>query len=370
MRPVFFLLVASLACVSNVRAQRSLDLTGTPAHALTEPFTHVAGVRALPGRRAIVTDQMERRVFLVDLPADDHRQIGREGDGPGEYRYPLLPLAGTDGSTWILDAGLRRVLVISPTGRFEPSLAAPYGAVTGGLSAARGTDRTGRIYFEGNSFNAETGRFSDSVAVVRWKPQPPTVAVLGRVWSGGRVRLERAGGVASVARAITPFPAVDAWVVLPDGRVAIVQQHPHRLRFLDETGTVSETADLPFPAVAVTAAERNAYRAREAGARMVAVGGGAAQRRSPTADSEFPQAMPAFIAASVLASPEGEIWIGRSFSSRARTRWYDVFDSGGRLVATATLRTDCAVVGFGEGVIYVARTDPDDHLVHLELYTR
>ncbi|HET6681399.1 MAG TPA: hypothetical protein VFG84_09395 [Gemmatimonadaceae bacterium] len=39
----------------------------------------------------------------------------------------------------------------------------PAGAVPGGLARARGTDRQGRFYFEGNGFDQERGAFIDSV---------------------------------------------------------------------------------------------------------------------------------------------------------------------------------------------------------------
>ncbi len=353
-------------------AQRTLDLTGPPLRTLSEPFSNIAGARALPGDAAIVTDQLERRVFFVNLASDTHEQIGREGSGPGEYRFPLRPLAAPNGVTWMLDASLRRVLAVSSAGRILESLAAPYSAVRGGLGEAVGTDRAGRIFFEGSSFDAETGGFSDSVGIVRWHPPTDRVDIVGRVWSGGRVRVERASGVASVARSITPFPEVDAWVVLPDGRVAVVEQQPHRLHVIsDDPSRTTVSAELPFERISITAAERDAYRAREEGARMVAAGaGGGAMRRPPTADAEFPATMPAFIASSVRATPEGEIWIGRSFAHNAPTRRYDVFDATGRLVSVVTLRRDRTVVGFGDGIVLVARTDPDDHLVYLESYRR
>ena len=69
-------------------AQSTYDLTGKPDASIKEPFTQVAGVRELPGNRAIVTDQSERLVFLVDFSEGSRRQIGRQGDGPAEYRFP------------------------------------------------------------------------------------------------------------------------------------------------------------------------------------------------------------------------------------------------------------------------------------------
>jgi hypothetical protein len=372
MRTALLVATTALLAPAIAAAQRSLDLTGPPQRTLSEPFSQIAGVRALPVDMAIVTDQLEQRVFLVNFGTDTRTQIGRQGSGPGEYRFPLRPLAAPNGLTWMLDASLRRVLTVSAAGRFQESLAAPYSAVPGGLGAAIGTDRAGRLYFEGSSFDAETGGFTDSIGIVRWNPTTNRADIIGRVWSGGRVRVERRGGAASVARSVLPFPEVDAWVVLPDGRIAIIEQRPHRLRVLGGSPPgVFTSPELAATSVPVTAAERNAYREREEGARMVAAGsGGAAQRRPPTADAEFPATMPAFIASSVLASPEGEIWVGRSFAFNAPTRRYDIFDATGQLIGVATLRRDATVVGFGDGLVLVARTDPDDHLVYLELYRR
>ena len=48
---------------------------------------------------------------------------------------------------------------------------------------------------------------------------------------------------------------------------------------------------------------------------------------------------------------------------------YDVFDATARLHAEAHLRARSRIVGFGDGVIYVARRDADD-LEHLERYRR
>ena len=83
--------VALLLAVFRLPAQSTYDLTGTPDAAIKEPFTRVAGARELPGNRAIVTDQMERTVYLVDFSAGSRRQIGRQGDGPAEYRFEMAP---------------------------------------------------------------------------------------------------------------------------------------------------------------------------------------------------------------------------------------------------------------------------------------
>jgi hypothetical protein len=354
----------------SASAQWALDLTGKPAKTAPEAFTHVAGVRQLPGDRAVVTDQMEHRLFLVDFARGESRQIGRDGDGPGEYRFPMAPHAASGDSTFVLDATLRRMLVIAPDGRFGPSLSPPYAAVLGGFTSARGTDTRSRVYFEGNGFDRESGRFMDSVTIYRWEPGAPTVVSMARFWNGGRVRVMMGGMSASVARTGTPFPAIDAWVALPDGRVAVVHHAPFQIVVSSLDAIPVRSATIPHTPIKITAAERDAYRARETGAKLVAGGGNQTIRRPPTSDEVFPAEMPPFIAASVLASPDGLIWVGRSFQHTDRARSYDVFDSSGKLVGRASTTLDRAIVGFGAGSVYVARTDPADNLVYLERFVR
>lgn len=361
----FSVISVLLLPASQAFSQSRIDLTGKPDAVIGEPFTMVTGVRELPGNRAIVTDQFEHSVYLVDFNTGTRRQIGRQGDGPAEYRFPMAPLPAAANRTWILDATLRRVHVIEPDGTFGPGLSPPYAAVPGGLLYARGVDNAGRIYFESNSFDQETGRFIDSVSIIRWNPVGNVTENLGKVWSGGRVRVDRGGMIASVARSVLPFAQVDAWVPLSNGGVAIVRQEPHQIVLL-ERGELHAGPIIPHSPIPVTAAERSAYRERRSSARMTASGGGESRRAPPVSDAEFPANMPAFIGESVKASPDGTLWIGRSRRFTDRTWRYDLFDAQGRNVGNATMPAHSTVVGFGTGAVYVARTNPDDDLVYLE----
>jgi hypothetical protein len=351
-------------------AQRQLDLTGTPDAVIREAFSRVDGVRELAGGQVVATDQVERSVFLVDFGTGRRQAVGRPGDGPGEYRFPLAPLAGQVGAVWLPDATLRRIQVVTPEGRLTAGPRWATAEVPGGVGNPRGTDNQGRIYFEGSSFDADRGAFLDSVAVFRWNPGENRGSVLTRVWSGGRVRV----GEASLARSITPYPHLDAWAVLPDGQVAIIHHNPFRLDILGTDGTVRRGAAIPHTPLPVTAADRQAFRDRTAALRssaMIVGGGSGPPSRGPQfADEDFPRTMPPFIAAAVRVTPEGEIWIGRSHAATDRTWRYDIFDASGRHVGVATLRRGATVVGFGRGSVYVARTDPDDDLVYLERHRR
>ena len=154
----------------------------------------------------------------------------------------------------VVDRMLRRILVVSADGRIAAAaLGIPTGGVPGGLAAARGTDRHGRFYFEGNAFDQERGTFIDSVAVVRWNPADGRSDVITRVSTGGRVILNLPGGAASLARSITPFPHLDAWTVLPDGQVAVVHHDPFRIDIVDAAGGVQRGTVIAFTPLAVSA---------------------------------------------------------------------------------------------------------------------
>lgn len=369
------LLLAALLPIVGIEAQRRLDLTGRPDASIAEPFTMIAGLRELPGERAIVTDQMDRELYLVNFAAGTRELLGRQGEGPGEYRFPTAPLSGLADTTWVVDAVLRRILRIAADGKIaSTSMTMPTGGVPGGLSRARGTDARGRFYFEGSGFDQDRGAFIDSVAIVRWNPADGRTDIITRVSNGGRVRLTLATGVTSLARSITPYPHLDAWTVLPDGQVAIVHHSPFRIDVVDASGARRIGPTMAFTPIPIANAERAAYRRRVEGARMGALragGGSGPQARAPELpDEAFPQAMPAFVAASVMSTPEGEIWVGRSHAASARTWIYEIFDSSGRLLGSATLRSDAVVAGFGAGTVYVARTDPEDGLVYLERFRR
>jgi hypothetical protein len=75
----------------------------------------------------------------------------------------------------------------------------------------------------------------------------------------------------------------------------------------------------------------------------------------------WPEVMPAFTGSrSVLAAPDGSLWVRRAQPVKASTVRYDVFDGKGRLVRQVELRGERVVLGFAGGAVFVARTDEDD----------
>lgn len=141
---------------------------------------------------------------------------------------------------------------------------------------------------------------------------------------------------------------------------------------MNTAGTVRRGSPLTYRSLPVTAADRMTYRERMSFVRSSATlkGGGNGPQLSgiEVSDEEFPRLMPPFVASSIVMSPDGDLWIGRSHAARDTVLYYDIVSATGGVVAIATVGIDSRVVGFGPGTVCVARTDPAGDLVYLERY--
>jgi hypothetical protein len=360
----------SLVCFPSLAlAQLTLDLTGRPAASIDESFSSISGVQELSARLAVATDNMEAKVVVADFSRGTVKQVGRKGRGPNEYQYPSPPVRGPRG-VYVFDTYQKRAIIIDAKGAIVDMETLPDAS---SLSRIRGSDGR-RFYFEGSDFDPNTGRFSDSLPVVRWDPATNAVQQVSRVWGGGRVIIQRGDGRASLAREITPFPHLDAWAVLPGGGLALIRRDPFRIDMVSAAGAITRGAPIAHTPVALTARDRDWHRDRNTPGRVSAgmIGGGSGPQRagSPWEDAHFPPTLPPFIAGDLVTTPEGEIWIPRSFASADKFRVYEIYDARGTLTGRARLNADSRVVGFGASSVYVARVDRDDDLVYLAKYAR
>jgi len=377
--------------------QQKVALTKPDAE-YSEPFTSVRGVRELANGKVLVSDVQDKIVQLVDFTAGTAVKIGREGQGPEEYLFPMGLYPMPDGSTVLQDLGNRRFLPILADGKlgkpFSPPTPPPpadpprEGMVfvgAGLVMNVRGADARGHLYFQGMAMPATEGSSgADSVPIMTWdrvSPKVDTIAWLP-VPEGERPVFSRQGNRQTFSVRIGgggAWPKQTAWLPAPDGRIAIVSPEPYRVTW---TSGKSRTAGpvIPVTSHKVTEADRKEWLDRQARARPVimSIGGPGGGRAGPPpridppkADEiEWPEALPAFSGMdAVQMTPEGQVWVQRVKAASDKTPSYDIFDGTGKLVGTATLRPKSRVAGFGKGTVYVVRTDDDD-LQYLERYRR
>lgn len=376
--------VVSLAAQSKVP---SVTLS-QPEVELEETFDRISGLRELRDGRVVVTDVLAKSVALADFKAGTVTRIGREGSGPNEYQFPRSLVALPGDTTLIVDVMQRRFLKVLPDGTPSGTIAWPN--EMGGVVTVKGADQQGRIYFQGSAFSFGGGggpaqiseRMPDTVPVLRWDRKTQKVDTIARV-KGPNLGVNVSGGQnnRSVTIRQQPWSPQDDWSVTPQGAVGIVRVADYHVDWISPTKQVTSGSKVPYAKVKVTEADREEYlrRMRNPRGRMMMTdggggppgGGGPAGARPPQPAEpqvDFPEEKPPFAEQSAMMTPDGQLWVRRSATVGTPTT-YDVFDATGKQLRQVVLPKNASVAGFGNGTVYVTRTDEDD-LVYLGRYRR
>ena len=397
--PCVIALLASAALPAV--AQLPTRTLSKPLAEYGEPFSQIAAVRELKDGRLLVVDSRDKLVQLVNLNANRAIKVGREGSGPGEYGLPTQLFALPGDSSVIFDPLNQRYLMVHPDGKpgatfrvgdepsgpprpsqgQRPEGVGPVMRIGGlGFGMPRASDARGRLYFEGGGISmgpngpvtADTApivrydRASKAVDTLAWVQLPKNNASVKSSGSGGNQRMEiRIGNR-------TPYPARDAWTVLPNGTVVIARVGDYHLELVSPTRAVTRGATVAFTPVQVGNAEKQEYRDQSKNAGGISIsrtdgGSGGAQTRASTAPppfeepAEWPKAKPPFNSSGIFVTPTGEIWIARNRSASDPVPSYDVFSATGKLTGKVVLPKQTRVIGFGSGgTIYTIRVDDDD----------
>jgi hypothetical protein len=361
---------------------------GKPVAEYAEPFTVLMNARELSDGRVLVTDAQERTVHLVDAKLASAVQVGRQGGGPAEYRYPTALVAAGGDTTLVYDIAGLRFLVIDPSGKVGQtiSLQSLSGGLPVGPAAVRGYDRAGRLYYQGMNFTMAGGKpeFSDSAALIRLDGGTKRLDTLAFVRANApkmAVSGDMQKGTGSMKVGVSPFPITDEWVLLGDGRVVVVRGATYRVDQIGADGKLRPGALVPYAKVKVTekdkeAARANTKRMREAMGRASAdarAAAGASGGRMPAMavdePTEWPEYKPAFGPLALHVAPEGTIWVHRLREAGADAPLYDVIDPSGKLLHRVQLPPKTRLLAIGAKFLYLARSDADD-LQYLGRYAR
>ncbi len=409
---LFSLVALSAAAALPLEAQQGPRSLPAPDKEYGEPFSSVGvgTIRELRDGRVIVADARDKVVSLVDLRSGSATSIGREGSGPQEFGFPMRLFAAPGDTTFLFDPLNSRYLIIGPDGKAintfrteaDPPAARPQGQAqgrpgaaggpgggfsVGGLTTGRVSDARGRIYAEGAPVQmGPNGPESiDSVALIRFDRATRRLDTLAYLKlpassmqiSGGRDNMRVMVGGAN------PLEPRDEWTVFPDGRVAIVRARTYHVDFIMPDGSKRSGGRIAYTPVRMSAAEirheeglRNAARANQMMMTMNNNNGNVSRSATmgPGANApplepltNWPEVKPPFRSgmASVVARPNGELWVRRTESAQARGTLYDVITPQGSVAFQVRIQDGWTLVGFGANTIYTTRKDEDD-LVYLQ----
>jgi hypothetical protein len=385
-------------------AQQAPRMLPAPQVEFEEPFSQVAGIRELRDGRVIVADPRDKIVSVIDFRSGVATSIGREGSGPQEFGMPMRLYPAPGDSTWVFDPLNSRFLMISPDAKpvntFRPEDGMPregqargQGGGPGGIQMigsgfmARAVDARGRLYGEGSAFSqGPDGRpvSADSVPLLRYDRatrRMDTLTYLVLPKSNTQVSGSQ-GNMRVMIGGANPLAPRDEWTVFPDGRVAVARAATYHIDFIAPDGKRHSGPRIAYTPIRMNAAEirheeglRNAARATMMTmmvenrngqmSRSAQMGPGANAPPLP-ALTDWPEAKPPFRSGqgSVLARPNGELWVRRTENAQARGTLYDVITPQGTVAFQVRLQDGVTLVGFGANTIYTTRKDEDD-LVYL-----
>ncbi len=361
-----------------------------PDATFPEALSSISGLRELPDGRVMVSDRLGKALMVVDFAVASADTIGRVGGGPGEYNLPagLFPWRGD--STLLVDMGNTRFTPIAVDGGF--GISQPLMRQDGemmSLIMPEGTDRHGNVYYQARGLGLSPGGVSagtepDSALIVRWNLDTDQVDTVAKVRLPER-KVQSGGG--NVMVGTIPFSPSDDWASTWDGNVVVARAVGFRVEWRMFDGQAVSGPPVTDPPVTITQADKDAWleeRANPRGGGMFITvgagpgGGGSVSAAPPPTsarfvgpqvdDADWPEVKPPFPPNAMSVTTDGEAWV-RRHTALGQPAEYDVFDETGNRVRTVVLPDNSIVAGFGEGVVYVARTDEYD-LQWLEKFRR
>lgn len=381
------LLAACLLAPGVLGAQGAPVLRLEPADRTSKTgFTRITSVRELADGSVLLTDRQENRLVRIDWESGSITELGRHGEGPGEFQGVgwLYPLGGdrtlfTDaqmlGGRWQLLDGPRIVRTFAAA--HPPSVAlgaALFGASTGDqvlgvrgvtadnrpLSDMREAADTLIVLLARNPLEEDPPFRIDTIARMRGRSRDGACAVAGRGGRAGSAQPSRGS-----APRCNPVASEEQAILFRDGWVALVLTDPYRVDWRSADGQWVRGAPLPVRPVRMDEQERCATlrvgrRDPDTACTREALEAAAWPENLPDFARPLSIAVVASHTPSLYAAPDGRLLIRQHHSvTRPGTR-YDVVDRRGVLTGVLALPANEAVVGFGAGHIYTVATDDVD----------
>ncbi|HKS07291.1 MAG TPA: hypothetical protein VJR92_13370 [Gemmatimonadaceae bacterium] len=366
-------LVAALFPLGSfAQTPRSL---GAPNAELKDPFTHISTIREMRDGRVLAVDERESKLMIVDFTAGTATQLGRTGNGPGEYALSGRLVALPGDTSALHDPRNVRYLIIYPDGKLGPTFRlddSVWMKLGSRGTVPRASDSRGSLFFEGSPYTVMRGGTGiptpyDSTPIMRYDRRSSKLDTVA--W----VNLDKGNVVIqpgperglSIRVGALAWPSRDDWVVLPDGGVAVIRASDYHIDRYGPNGGRVSGPPLRIAPLAVTEAEKNAWR-EDRRARAVSRTDGTIPQTIQ--DPTWPAVLPPFEYWQSFARPNGDIWVLRSHRAAAPSI-YDVFNAAGALAARIQLPPNTRLVGFGaKSTVYLVRKDADD-LQYLQRYT-
>lgn len=370
--------------------ERDRPLAGTPAQvfaigradgAAHETFGQVAGVAFDADDNLYVLDRQATRVMVYDRTGRFVRQIGSQGEGPGELMAPLQLAVGGDGTVIVSDLGRRGYTLFRTDGTFLRNVVMEgwMPALSGGIAWH---PRGGVVATYRQGFEQRQGSGTRTENVLPLLYQPLAGGEATRLYNIPQaIRVEqRSDAPGQVNVRVSPPPAFSPPVlfgIIPTGQMALSFTPGYTVRILDATGQTVRYLQRPMRPRLTTEADRE--RAREQRREMIATGrgairvqlggpgggGGRAPRGEPSpqqlerimGEMTFADTIPAL--QGLRVAPSGKLWIERTGPVVGEPGPIDLVTAEGQYLGTITGSRLPDAISRGGLAAYIERDEND-----------
>jgi hypothetical protein len=128
------------------------------------PIVVVSGLDVSPDGTLAISDARDARIGVYSRAGKLLFSIGRRGEGPGEFEYPLAPRFDEAGRIHVMDRGHSRISIFSNRGDLLRDFAAPTDMSIHDMELTRAGYIIGGLHGEGPVLMA-----LDSMGVVQWE---------------------------------------------------------------------------------------------------------------------------------------------------------------------------------------------------------
>lgn len=236
----------------------------------TELLGAVSQVRALPGGRVLVNDNLGRKVALFEPGLNAYKVVADTTSATANaYSSRAGGLIAYRGdSTLFVDPQSLSMLVIDGKGQVTRVMSVPRPneaiALIGGPNGTPGFDAEGRLVYRGPpalrmTQQARGGNaggpgafpmpvFPESSAVVRIELESRKVDTVAfvKIPKQNLQMTQRPDGGMSISAITNPMQYVDDWAVTSDGRVAVVRGQEYRVDWIGADAKVAASSKIPF----------------------------------------------------------------------------------------------------------------------------
>jgi hypothetical protein len=294
-----------------------------------ELFANVVAVGFDARDNLYVLDRDNQRVIVFDARGRFVRTVGKRGEGPGEFTFPIAMAVGADGSLLVADLGRASLSYFSPDGEYRSvPMPADAGRPVSGLLVRDAPD--GALL--------RTQNIGPGALTTGQPPKSPIIR-LAPLGDGARVTklfefelpapvVRQSEGRTMVAMGTRAFEPLPFWATLPGGALAVTHDAGYAVRVLDRAGRVQRIVERPIRPRRVTREDRE--REIERRRRVATSGGGVAVQVGPggttfsgarggmaaagveqmLSNIEFADVVP--VISGMTADPSGRIWIQRT----------------------------------------------------------